>query len=194
MPPKQKVTKEDIVLAAINLVRKNGVESINARSVAAEIGCSTQPIFSNYATMEELKQDIIKISYEKYMEYILSYKAPEGCPAYKNTGLAYITYAKNERELFKLLFMRHRTREEYIKKDSSVKSVIDMIISSTDLSQNEAEIIHTEMWIFVHGIATMIATDYLEISDDDISFMLTDMYQGLLKRFSEKRMENGEHN
>lgn len=90
--------------------------------------------------------------------------------------------------------MRHRTREEYIKKDSSVKSVIDMIISSTDLSQNEAEIIHTEMWIFVHGIATMIATDYLEISDDDISFMLTDMYQGLLKRFSEKRTENGEHN
>lgn len=65
MPPKQKVTKEDIVLAAINLVRKNGVESINARSVAAEIGCSTQPIFSNYATMEELKQDIIKISYFK---------------------------------------------------------------------------------------------------------------------------------
>lgn len=50
------------------------------------------------------------------------------------------------------------------------------------------------MWIFVHGIATMIATDYLEISDDDISFMLTDMYQGLLKRFSEKRTENGEHN
>lgn len=194
MPPKQKVTKEDIVLAAINLVRKNGVESINARSVAAEIGCSTQPIFSNYATMEELKQDMIKISYEKYMEYILSYKASEGCPSYKNTGLAYITYAKNERELFKLLFMRHRTREEYIKKDSSVKPVIDMIISGTGLSQKEAEIIHTEMWIFVHGIATMIATDYLEISDDDISFMLTDMYQGLLKRFSEKRMENGEHN
>ncbi len=187
MPPKQKVSKQDIVLAAVNIVRKSGADSINARSVAAEIGCSTQPIFSNYSSMEELKQDVIKVSYEHYMEYILSYKAPENCPAYKNTGLAYITYAKEECELFKLLFMRHRESGEYMKKDESIAPVIDIIVSQTGLSRADAELLHTEMWIFVHGIATMVATEYLELSDETVSYMLTDVYQGLLKRFLEKR-------
>lgn len=194
MPPKQRISKDDIVQAGVDIVRNNGIENVNARSVAAKLNCSTQPIFSNYTSMDELKQDIIKTSYEEYMQYILSYRAPEDCPKYKSTGLAYITYAKNERELFKLLFMRHRTNEEYMKKDESLKPVIDIIMSATGLSQSDAELLHGEMWIFVHGIATMVATEYLEFSYDTISYMLTDVYQGLLKRFLEKRNENGKNN
>ena len=190
MPPKAKVSKDDIVLAAIEIIRESGAESVNARSVAAKIGCSTQPIFSNYASMEELKYDVIKTAYGKYMEYVLSYRSPEGCPKYKNTGLTYISYAKNERELFKLLFMRHRSRNEYVQKDNSIDPVIDMLVSSTGLERAEAEKFHTEMWIFVHGIATMVATEYLEIREEDVSDMLTAMYQGLLQRFSEKRLKN----
>ena len=190
MPPKAKVSRDDIILAAIEIIRESGAESVNARSVAAKIGCSTQPIFSNYASMDDLKYDVIKTAYGKYMEYVLSYRSPEECPKYKNTGLAYISYAKNERELFKLLFMRHRSKNEYIQKDNSVKPVIDMLVSSTGLERSEAEKFHTEMWIFVHGIATMVATEYLEIREEDVSEMLTDMYQGLLKRFSEKRLKD----
>lgn len=190
MPPKAKVSKDDIVLAAIEIIRESGAESVNARSVAAKIGCSTQPIFSNYASMDDLKYDVIKTAYGKYMEYVLSYRSPEGCPKYKNTGLAYISYAENERELFKLLFMRHRSKNEYVQKDNSVEPVIDMLVSSTGLERSEAEMFHTEMWIFVHGIATMVATEYLEIREEDVSEMLTDMYRGLLKRFSEKRLKD----
>lgn len=115
MPPKVKVTKDAIISAGIEIVRESGADSVNARSVAAKIGCSTQPIFSNYTCMYELKQDIIRVANKHYMEYTLAYRAPEGCPKYKNTGLAYINYAKNERELFKLLFMRHRSSDEYEK-------------------------------------------------------------------------------
>lgn len=190
MPPKAKVSKDDIILAAIELIRESGADSVNARSVAAKIGCSTQPIFSNYASMEELKRDVIRSAYDRYMEYVLTYKPPKGAPKYKSTGLAYITYAKNETELFKLLFMRHRDKDEYLQKDESITPVIDMLVSSTGFERSVAEKFHTEMWIFVHGIATMIATGYLEIDDEYVSDMLTDMYRGLLNRFSEKRLED----
>ena len=33
MPPKVKITKEDIVCAAVELVRTNGLQAINARAV-----------------------------------------------------------------------------------------------------------------------------------------------------------------
>ena len=43
MPPKVKVTKEEIILCALELVRKKGAEGLNARELAAEMGFSTQP-------------------------------------------------------------------------------------------------------------------------------------------------------
>ena len=55
MPPKVKIAKEDIVNAAVELVRQYGPQALNARELAARLCCSTQPIFSNFATMDELR-------------------------------------------------------------------------------------------------------------------------------------------
>lgn len=55
MPPKIKVTRESIVATAVDLVRSEGAQALNARRIAAALGCSTQPIFSNFAVMDELK-------------------------------------------------------------------------------------------------------------------------------------------
>jgi len=54
MPPKVKVTKEAVVAAAVQIVRSQGAQALNARTVAAALACSTQPVFSNFATMEQL--------------------------------------------------------------------------------------------------------------------------------------------
>ena len=54
MPPKVKVTKEAIINAAVNIVRSSGAQAINARTIASVLNCSTQPVFSNFATMDEL--------------------------------------------------------------------------------------------------------------------------------------------
>ena len=59
MPPKRKVTKEEIVKTAVELVRERGAEAVNARAIATVLDCSTQPIFSNFRTMEELKEKTV---------------------------------------------------------------------------------------------------------------------------------------
>ena len=51
MPPKIKITKEEIIKTALELVRTSGEQSINARTVAGALNCSTQPIFSNFSSM-----------------------------------------------------------------------------------------------------------------------------------------------
>ena len=40
MPPKVKVTKEEIIAAALEILRQKGMEAVNARAVAAALGLS----------------------------------------------------------------------------------------------------------------------------------------------------------
>jgi hypothetical protein len=40
-----------------------------------------------------------------------------------------------------------------------------------------------EMWVYVHGIATMLATGFLDLDWDLVSKMITDAYQGLRKQY-----------
>ena len=54
MPPKAKVTRDMILEAAFALVRQEGHSALNARALARKLGCSTQPILYNFATMEAL--------------------------------------------------------------------------------------------------------------------------------------------
>ena len=71
MPPKIKITKTDIIDTALNLVRKDGEQAINARSIASALNCSTQPIFSNFAAMDDLRsavRDAANVLYQAYLE------------------------------------------------------------------------------------------------------------------------------
>ena len=112
MPPKVKITKDDIIKTALELLRKDGHDAINARSIASAIGCSTQPIFSNFATMDELQTAVISAVYELYSDFLRTEAKSGKYPQYKAFGMAYIRFAKEEKQLFRLLFMRDRTGED----------------------------------------------------------------------------------
>ena len=186
MPPKTKVTKQDILQAATRLVRTQGAQGLNARTIAQLLGCSTQPIFSNYENMEQLRRDVIQYAWQLYGEYIHKEMASNRYPDYKAYGMAYIRFAAQEQELFKLLFMRCRTPQESANSDGEIAEVIEVIRKTTGFSKEKATFFHLEMWTFVHGLATMTVTSYLNLDWDLISQMITDVYQGLLQRFAEK--------
>ena len=178
MPPKVKITKNDIIDTVLALVRERGAESINARSIAAALNCSTQPIFSNFESMEELEKSILSAAYEKYLSFISEETKSEKYPQYKAYGMAYVRFAKEEKELFKLLFMRARTDEDRSPSPDFEESV-QIIMKTNGISFEKAMRMHLETWAFVHGIGTMLATSFLPLELDIISDMLSDVYQGL---------------
>lgn len=181
MPPKLKITKNDIIKTAVEIVRIAGEKSVNARAIATALGCSTQPIFSNFETMDELQKDIKSAAYDIYLGFLESDAASGRYPEYKAFGMGYIRFAKEESELFKLLFMCDRGGEE-ANPTADYSRSIDMIVSANGVSREKAELMHVEMWVCVHGIATMMATSYLSLDSELISSMLTDIYQGLRTR------------
>ena len=181
MPPKVKITKEEIVRTAVDLVRKG--EAINARTLAATLNCSTQPIFSNFATMEELRQAVTQKAEALYLEYMQQETESGAYPAYKASGMAYIRFAKEEKELFKLLYMRDRRNTPDKWGDEHFSSMASFVQSYTGLNEADAALFHLEMWAYVHGIATMFATGFLDLDWDLVSQMMTDAYLGLKKRY-----------
>lgn len=48
MPAKKQVTKEMILGAALRVLMEGGTEAVNVKSLAAELGCSTQPIYLSF--------------------------------------------------------------------------------------------------------------------------------------------------
>ena len=181
MPPKIRITKEDIIQTAIELLRENGESTINARSIAAALNCSTQPVFSNFETMEKLHEEVVVAAYERYLHF-LQQEAKDGrYPKYKAFGMAYIRFAKEEKQLFRLLFMRERKGGQD-KLSIDYKESIEMIMSANGISREKAEKLHFEMWTCVHGIATMYNTSFLELNEEIISDVLSDIYQGLRAR------------
>ena len=184
MPPKFKFTREQIIDAALEVTRKNGFAGLTARKLAAELGSSAKPIFGLFQNMEEVQSEVIAAANKIYQSCIQkSIKSSEYTP-YKASGMAYIRFAKEEKELFKLLFMRDRTGERIEENREEIRPLLNMIMKNLGLTEEEAYLFHMESWLYVHGIATMIATNYLEWDVDFIDKALTDAYEGLKHRYT----------
>ena len=146
MPPKVKIQKQEIIEAAVALVRQSGPQAINARSIAAALDCSTQPIFSNFASMDALRLAVVAAADAQYQSYIKREIEKGEYPPYKASGMAYIRFAKEEKELFKLLYMRDRSAEHPPKEAGLSGQLKSLVHNSTGLSGARAGLFHLEMW------------------------------------------------
>lgn len=185
MPPKFKFTKEEIVQAALDITRESGLSALTARALAAKLGCSVKPVFGAFKNMEEVQKEVMAAANRMYEDYLKTDMAKGQYPPYKASGMAYIRFAKEEPHLFKLLFMRDRSGEKIEENREELRPLIDLIKANLGISEDDAYLFHLEMWIYVHGIATMAATSYLDWGDEFVSGVLTDAYTGLKYRFSE---------
>lgn len=181
MPPKNKFDKVQIIDAALSVIRSEGIRAVTARSVSSVLDSSPKVIFGLFENMEELLHDTLIAAEKLYQQYIDSGIRSGKYPAYKASGMAYIRFASEEKELFKLLFMRDRTQE--LSDESFPEEIIRIIQKNLGFDLKTALKFHLEMWIYVHGIATMIATNYLSFPEEEISAMLTDLYEGMKKHY-----------
>ena len=185
MPPKAKVTKEQIIAAGLDIVRSGEPEALNARAVAARLDCSTQPVFSNYASMEALQNDVLAAAEGAFQAHLAAAMTNPAYPPYKAMGMGYVDFARREPALYRWLFMRDRTAEGPEAGQVGDAGAVRLIMEKTGLTEEAAGRLHLEMWIFVHGLGAMAATGYAAIDMDAASAMLTDIYQGLLARHRE---------
>lgn len=173
MPPVRKFQKQDIIDTAYEIVKSEGFESVNARRIAKELKSSIQPVFHNFATMEELNKSVYEKIYNTYKDYIMNCKNKE--KPYKEMGLSYIKFAKDYPEFFKIIFMKETklNAENFMMEDSVSNEILKAGQEFTGLSYEEQKKFHLKVWIFTHGLSCLIATKTIEISDEEIEQLLS---------------------
>ena len=181
MSAKKVITKEQIVQEACQIVAESGMDGLNMRSLAARCNCSTQPIYLSFANAEELKRAVFKEMEACYNRYIFDEIASGKYPEYKATGMAYIRFAKEQPQFFKYLFMRDRAHERIDEAATEFQREADRL-SQYGINTDKATTFHTHMWIYVHGIATMYATGFLNWDWDTVSALLTDEFLAIKSR------------
>ncbi len=185
MPPKAKFTREEILEGALAIVREEGAKGLTARALGKRLGASACPIFTVFRSMDEVVEGTLARAQSLYEEYLETDMKAGNYPPYKASGMAYVRFAREEKELFKLLFMRDRTGENIVEDRESIRPLLTLLQNNLGLTEEQAYLFHLQLWIYVHGIATMAATSYLEWDMAFISRALTDVYEGLRHQYTE---------
>lgn len=173
MPPVIRYDRNAVLSAAYNLARRDGISALNARAVAKEIGSSTQPIFRLYTGMEELKDDVHAMA-EKQVNLFISQRVQDSAYPLLELGLAYILFARDEPELFKMLFMCDRVS---CGKCNSFPGENDYSVHElqrlTGYQPQKAKRMLQWLWIFTHGLAVGMATKYVNFEETALREMLS---------------------
>lgn len=163
--PKAKYTREEILKAAAEVVRKMGTEGLNVRAIARELNCSTQPVYSRFANMAEVCSALREEASRLYHEKIESYFAESKRNRYEAYGMGYVRFAKEERGLFRLLFFPAEGAP-YLH-DPYLKEIVADMVALYGMDERRALLFHRDMSVFSFGLAMLVTTG-AELSEREI--------------------------
>ncbi|MGE7114231.1 TetR/AcrR family transcriptional regulator [Lysinibacillus sp. NPDC047702] len=182
MAPKERFTEEILMDCAFEMVRKSGIDSVNARDLAKELGCSTKPIFRLFSSMDDLKYAIYERAGNLYNERIAQGLQES---SFLGMGLAYINFAREEKKLFELLFLSNKYKISSFSdlvNNLENQGIIALISKLTGLTQTSAKSLFIDIWLTTHGIATMCATNTCDLNSSEIESILKDVYEGVKQK------------
>lgn len=181
MPPTVRFTRDAVLHAACQLMRREGMEALNARAIAKELGGSTQPIFRLFTNMEDLHRELILYVARQFQAHAEADMAQSDSP-YIQLCTTYLLYGRDEPELFKLLFMRDRVSEGEYGDQTNFDLVFNIIKKETPLDDETALRFFERTWLFIHGLAVCIATKYIPCQDERyLISMVKEAYNAAVK-------------
>ena len=186
MPPKVKFQKEDIIKAALNVTRKNGIDAVTAREVAREIQVSVGPIFTWFDKMDDLKAevyDLAKVLYRDYIENGLKEPIP-----FLGIWHQYMAFARNEPELYRLLFLS--------RPDNVSGGAVDALRFSQDMARESlmriynmdaftADCFFRDIWLVAYSFATLIVTGDCPYTDEEMFAVGAEISLSVCKAYKE---------
>ena len=186
MAPKNKFTKTEMVEAALRVVRAKGAGGLTAKNIGDELGTSTQPIFTAFGSMDGIKTAVYAAAVDVYDRYTHA-GLQEDIP-FLGVGKQYIRFAREEPELYRLLFLS-RTQDRECGAMKSMRHLQELVRPAlTDIyriSTDEADVYFRDMWLVVHGLSTLIVTGGCPYSDREIGQILTGFSVSIFKSLRE---------
>lgn len=186
MPPKPKFSKDEIVDAALEIVRERGIDALTARELGARLGSSARPIFTVFASMDEVAQAVREEAQRQYDEHVRKAAEVSDVPAFKAAGQLMLSYAKQYPKLFSLLFMQehdsaHDFADVFASLGDTAPLSVEFIRRDYGLTEGESMSLFKHLWVFTYGLSVLCATGMCVFSDAELSQMLTEQFTASIK-------------
>jgi AcrR family transcriptional regulator len=178
MARKESITIEQILSTAFDMAREEGMENVTARKVAARAGCSTQPIFRVYRNMEELQGAVYDRAVHFFRDFYNQFPRKGQAP-FANLGMAYIAFARQEKNLFRILFIDTKVGDTsmYELLNGTTGNVVFEINLAKSLGCKDPGGLFMKMWIFIHGAACMTLSGDYDLTDEETLQLLEKAFE-----------------
>ncbi|CAH0120152.1 hypothetical protein PAE9249_02665 [Paenibacillus sp. CECT 9249] len=165
MPPKKKFAREQIVDAAFEIAKTEGIGSITIRKIAEKLGSSIAPIYVNFEDVDELVREVIHKIADMSRDMLMRHAT--GDP-FRDIGLASLRFAKEYPALFRDLVMKPNPHmQDY---DNEMGILIEQMKRDPQLDGFTGEELRTillKMRIFQLGLSVMAANGLLPEHTDE---------------------------
>ncbi|MGM9788171.1 MAG: hypothetical protein ACI3ZF_04615 [Candidatus Cryptobacteroides sp.] len=170
MPRTAFFSKETIISKALELVRAEGSDTLSARNLSKALNCSISPLFTVFENMDEIKTEVRKAAAQLFADYVDD--VTDYNPAFKEFGLRLVRFAKEEKNLFYLLFLdtEETGRDQVFKK---AQECLEGIEEEYGITAQQADFLFTQMWTYTCGLAIMNMKGSEALSEDEISQRLS---------------------
>ena len=176
MPRNALLTKEAVTAAGLAIVRREGQNALTARALSRELGCSLSPIFTVFKDMDEIQVSVKKAAEDFFADFMKDVNEFE--PAFKEFGLRLVRFAKQDGNLFDMLFLSRGGRSD-IAGQIAQRSLMD-IQQNYDLTDSQASMIFKQMWPVATGIASLCVHRPMAFSDEETGQILSNQFSGMM--------------
>lgn len=176
MPRSPLISKETILQHALRLLIRDGYDALNIKSIAKSIGCSTQPISWHFGSMDGFRDALFEYARNYVIKKLFDNKGNALSDFYQ-LGCNYLQIACEEPHLFRYLFMnkceRYCTNNLLTFSNDGQNAVLcNALCCEMGLSREDAADYMQHLTVYVHGLASYIATGVLNISFEEASTLL----------------------
>ena len=125
IPTTTRISKDMILDTAFSIAREEGIDNVSNRLIAKRLNSSIRPIYYQFKNSKELKFEL-KRKIEEYFYSYITEDIDKYFPMYKQIGIRYIMFAKEECNLFKALFMSESDffAEDFVTHDENYEDTI----------------------------------------------------------------------
>ena len=174
MPRTKRIEKQAILRAAVDVIREKGEQALTVRNIAAMLGCSTQPLYYEFESVEQLRAELLPYVREHYLQF--------RCSNYKEFGRHFLNFARQEKELFRFVYLRRREPGETLD-DINYDETIRLLSQNLEMEPDTARRMHHQMQYRCYGMGVMLATDYCDLTEAQIDAELTEFYKVILRYY-----------
>lgn len=189
MPSSPKVQKEAILKTAFDMVKRDGYASINIKTVAKELGCSTQPISRQFGNMDGFRRELLGYCVGQ-LKTFFSIKGELASDIVSGIGKGYISLAFDSPNLYRYLYMSAHDGEQMSELVRSLRSekydeVIEMLKKEQNMPEAYAKEYLNNLNYYVHGIASYIVVGHIRETKQEIMDRVQFVSDTLLKNWKE---------